>query len=107
MRRVVLLVALAACGNREAPRSRDAGHLGEDPSRHLTEPECQTAIDHATALLEANPSGADLAEEMKSARDEHVAACVKTGTLRDYRCLMGSHDLTELGRCPMPGREGQ
>jgi hypothetical protein len=105
VRYLALVIALAACGNREAPRARDAGGLGEDPARRLTVTECETAVDHATALLDADPAGGDLAAQMKSAREDHVAACVKTGTLRDYRCLLGSHDLTDLGRCPMPGAE--
>jgi hypothetical protein len=96
--RFLLVVALlTACGHRREPRP-DAAPLGEDPARRLTVTECSIAIDHAIELLAHH----ELSDELKTGRDAHVTACVQTGTLRDYRCLMASRDLTELGRCPLP-----
>jgi hypothetical protein len=95
-----LLLILAACSS--GGSRPDAGALGEDLGRRLTEAECEKSVDHAIRLIEADPAGAELLPEMTEDRAARVERCVAVGTLRDFRCLMNAATLKELGRCRQP-----
>lgn len=97
---LIILVACACSKKEPAP-------LGEDPGRRLTEAECENAVTHAIALIEAAPEAAAFASQMKDHRAERIAECRKTATLRDHRCLMNAKTFNELGLCPMPGTAGE
>ena len=78
-----------------------------DLDRRVTPVECSAAVDHATALLAADPATASYAEEMRRTRATAIEQCLATATLRDHQCLMAAVDSRELGLCPMPGTRGE
>jgi hypothetical protein len=94
VRTCLLVLTVCACSEQD------------DPGRRLTAAECERAVAHAIALIEADPAAAPYAAVMKEHRAERVAECVATATLRDHRCLMNATTFTELGLCPMPGSGG-
>lgn len=78
----------------------------DDPTRALTRAECEAAVAHAIALIDADPAARPYADTMRLHRAARVDECLATATLADHRCLMNARTFTELGLCPMPGRRG-
>lgn len=87
------------------PATPGAGPAADDPKRRLTAAECTEAVDHALGLFANDPAMADAVASLREHRGEMVSECGKTGTLRDYRCLMAAKSAQEMGQCPQPGAE--
>jgi hypothetical protein len=100
---ILFVSFLAACSS----SSPSPAPAPVDLDRRVTPAECSAAVDHAAALLAADPETASYAEELRRTRATAVEQCLATATLRDHQCLMAAVDSRELGLCPMPGTGGE
>jgi hypothetical protein len=110
------VLALAACGgsSKQAATPETAPLAETAPLTEpetapaaegtLTEAQCTEAIDHAIVLVRANPDMAGLADGIEADKATHVADCLKTGTQKDYDCLMAAKSFEEMGMCEEPGK---
>ena len=101
---VLLFVLALGCspGRESAPPSPNAAPRSATPPAAR----CADAVEHAAALLAADPGLASAAADLTAHRAERVAECERVATPDDLACVLRARTAAELGTCPPPGAHG-